>query len=122
MKIIKGLKNMKTISRRELFDDLWGEYVDMVGLIHIPYDSNDWDDNNLDETIATRLQALEKQIEGFHKEDYPCKTAGIFQKTSQGYERGNSYHYWKKGDYCLTYLGIYVVVTGHVIMLYMKAK
>lgn len=117
MKQITGLKNMKSISRGALLDDLDGKHVDMVGLIHIPYNENDWEDNNLDETMANRLRTLEGQIEEFRKKHYEYKTAGLFEKTSQGYKRGNSCHYWKKGDYCLTYLGVYVVVTGHVIML-----
>ena len=117
MKQINGLKNMKAISRGALIEALQGKPVAMVGLIHIPYDENDWDDNNLDETIATRLQTLENQIEDFRKQPHEYKHAGLFKKTSQGYRRGDSYHYWAKGDYCLTYLGVYVIVTGHVIML-----
>ena len=89
----------------------------MVGLIHIPYDENDWDDNNLDETVAIRLRTLEVQIEEFREKNYEFKQAGLFRKTSQGYKRGDSCHWWQKGDYCLTYLELYVIVSGHVIML-----
>lgn len=117
MKTIEGLKNMKSISRGALIEALQGKYVAMVGLIHIPYDENDWDDNNLDKTIAARLRILENQIEEFRKQHHEYKSAGLFRKTSQGYKRGNSVHYWTRGDYCLTYLGVYVVVSGHVIML-----
>lgn len=117
MKQITGLKNMKSISRGALLEDLDGKHVAMVGLIHIPYAENDWDDNNLDETVVIRLQMLENQIEEFREKHYEYKSAGLFRKTSQGYKRGNSVHYWTKGDYCLTYLGVYVVVAGHVIML-----
>lgn len=100
-----------------LIEALQGKPVAMVGLIHIPYDDNDFDDNNLDETVAIRLRTLEGQIEEFRQKKYQYKNAGLFRKTSQGYKRGDSYHYWAKGDYCLTYLGVYVVVSGHVIML-----
>ena len=117
MKTIEGLKNMKSISRGALIEALQGKYVAMVGLIHIPYDENDWDDNNLDETVAIRLRMLENQIEEFREKNYEFKHGGLFRKTSQGYKRGNSGHYWQKGDYCLAYLGVYVVVSGHVIML-----
>lgn len=117
MKQIPGLKNMESISRGALIKALQGKYVAMVGLIHIPYDENDWDDNNLDETIAARLRTLEGQIEEFRKQHHEYKYAGLFKKTSQGYIRGERSHYWQKGDYCLTYLGVYVVVSGHVIML-----
>lgn len=117
MKQITGLKNMKSISRGALLEDLQGKHVAMVGLIHIPYDENDWDDNNLDETVAARLRTLEGQIKEFRKEHHEYKNAGLFRKISQGYKRGDSAHYWQKGDYCLTYLGVYVVVSGHVIML-----
>lgn len=117
MKQINGLKNMKSISRGALIEALQGKPVAMVGLIHIPYDANDFDDNKLDETVAARLRTLEGQIEEFRKQSHEYKNAGLFRKTSQGYKRGDSYHYWEKGDYCLTYLGCYVVVTGHVIML-----
>jgi hypothetical protein len=117
MKTIEGLKNMKSISRGALIKALQGKYVALVGLIHIPYDENDWDDNNLDETVVARLQTLEGQIEEFRKEHHEYKNTGLFRKTSQGYKRGDSCHWWQKGDYCLVYLGVYVVVTGHVIML-----
>lgn len=92
-----------------------GKPVAMVGLIHIPY--NDNDNDSFDETVAIRLRTLEGQIEEVREKNYEYKNAGLFRKTSQGYRRGDSYHYWAKGDYCLTYLGIYVVVSGHVIML-----
>lgn len=117
MKQVTGLKSMKAISRGALIEALQGKPVAMVGLIHIPYDDNDFDDNNLDETVAIRLRTLEGQIEEFRKQHHEYKNAGLFRKTSQGYKRGDSYHYWAKGDYCLTYLGVYVVVSGHVIML-----
>ena len=117
MKQINGLKNMKSISRGALIEALQGKYVAMVGLIHSPYDENDWDDDNLDETAAIRLRILEGQIEEYREKNYKCKQAGLFRKTSQGYKRGDRCHYWAKGDYCLSYLGVYVVVTGHVIML-----
>ena len=117
MKKINGLKNMKAIARGALIEALQGKPVAMVGLIHIPYDENDWDDNNLDETIAARLRTLEVQIEEFRKQHHEYKYAGLFKKTSQGYKRGDRYHYWAKGDYCLIYLEVYVVVSGHVIML-----
>lgn len=117
MKQINGLKNMKAISRGALIEALQGKPVAMVGLIHIPYDENDWDDNNLDETVINRLRTLEGQIKEFRNQPHEYKNAGLFRKTSQGYKRGDSYHYWAKGDYCLTYLGMYVVVSGHVIML-----
>ena len=108
---------MKSISRGVLLEALQGKPVAMVGLIRIPYNENDWEDNNLDETVASRLRTLERQIEEFRKGHHEYKNAGLFRKTSQGYKRGDSAHYWEKGDYCLTYLGVYVVVTGHVIML-----
>lgn len=117
MKQINGLKNMKPISRGALIEALQGKYVALVGLIHIPYAQDDFDDNNLDETVAARLRTLEGQIKEFRKQHHEYKNAGLFKKTSQGYKRGNSYHYWQKGDYCLAYLGVYVVVSGHVIML-----
>lgn len=116
MKTIEGLKNMKSISRGALIEALQGKYVTLVGTIHIPYFTED-DDATRDEEVAIRLRTLEKQIEEFREKHYEYKCAGLFKKTSQGYKRGNSYHYWQKGDYCLTYLGYYVVVTGHVIIL-----
>ena len=119
MKQVTGLKNMKAISRGALIEALQGKYVALVGVIPIPYGENDWDDNDLDVAVAIRLRILENQIEEFREKNYEFKQAGLFRKTSQGYKRGNSYHYWAKGDYCLTYLGVYVVVTGHVIMLLM---
>ena len=117
MKQINGLHNMKSIPRNALIEALQGKYVAMVGFIHIPYDENDWDDNNLDETVAARLRTLEGQIQEFRKQHHEYKNAGLFRKTSQGYKRGDCSHYWAKGDYCLTYLEVYVVVSGHVIML-----
>lgn len=88
----------------------------MVGLIHLPYDDG-YSSSDFDEAVAIRLRTLENQIEDFREKNYEFKQAGLFRKTSQGYKRGDSYHYWAKGDYCLTYLEVYVVVTGHVIML-----
>lgn len=117
MKQVTGLKSMKVISRGALIEALHGKPVALVGLIHIPYDDNDFDDNNLDETVAIRLRTLEGQIEEFRKQHHEYKNAGLFRKTSQGYKRGDSYHYWAKGDYCFTYLGVYVIVSSHVIML-----
>lgn len=117
MKQVTGLKNMKSISRGALIEALQGKYVTLVGTCHIPYLTDDDDDATRDEEVAMRLRTLENQIEEFREKHYEYKYAGLFKKTSQGYKRGNSYHYWQKGDYCLTYLGVYVVVTGHVIML-----
>lgn len=119
MKKITGLRNMKSISRGALIEALQGKYVALVGLIHIPYDENDRDDNYLDETVAIRLRMLENQIEEFREKNYEYECVCLFKRTAQGYKRGHSYYAWQKGDYCLTYLGIYVVVTGHVIMMLM---
>ena len=118
MKQINGLKSMKAISRGALIEALQGKPVAMVGLIHIPYDDG-YSASDLDEALAIRLRTLEGQIEEAREKNYEYKNAGLFRKTSQGYKRGNSAHYWQKGDYCLTYLGVYVVVTGHVIMMLM---
>lgn len=116
MKTIKGLRSMKSISRGALIEALQGKYVAMVGTCHMPYFTGD-DEATRDEEVAMKLRILENQIEEFREKNYEFKAAGLFRKTSQGYKRGNSAHYWQKGDYCLTYLGYYVVVTGHVIML-----
>lgn len=116
MKKINGLKHMKAISRRALIEALQGKYVTLVGTCHIPYFTGD-DEATRDETVAIYLRILEGQIEEFREKNYEYKCARLFKKTAQGYKRGDIYHYWAKGDYCLTYLGYYVVVSGHVIML-----
>ena len=116
MKTIKGLKNMKSISRKALIDALQGKYVTLAGICHMSYFTGD-DEATLDEAVAIHLRIFEGQLEEFREKHHEYKCAGLFKKTSQGYKRGNSDHYWQKGDYCLTYLGYYVIVTGHVIML-----
>ena len=116
MKTIKGLKKLKSISRKALIDALQGKYVTLVGTCHIPYFTGD-DEATRDEKVAIQLRMLEGQIEKCREKNYKYKYAKLFEKTSQGYKRGNSHHSWQKGDYCLTYLGYYVVVTGHVMLL-----
>lgn len=84
MKQVTGLKNMKAISRGAFLEALQGKYVALVGLIHIPYDDNDFDDNNLDETVAIRLRTLEGQIEECRQKKYQYINAGLFRKPLRG--------------------------------------
>ena len=107
MKTIKGLKNMKSISRGALIEALQGKPVALVGVIHVP----EGEDN-----AQYTLRILDKQLEELEEKYCISIGARIFKGTSQGYKRGTSNHFWQKGDYCLNWLTYYIIVTNLIIM------
>ena len=106
------LANLKKLSRKEFCRQLDGKMVTQAAFIRT-FGSLD---------LETTLENLDNGLPETEKKNLLFSEGGLFVTKSNGFKRGNSGHYWSKGDCCLSYMSFYIVVTGvapyHVVMVY----
>ena len=106
------LINLKKLSRKQFCNELDGKMVHQAAVVPTlgSYD------------LRTTLENLDNGLPETEKKNLPFGQGGLFVTKSNGFKRGKSGHYWAKGDYCLSYMSFYIVVTGfvpyHTVMVY----
>lgn len=104
--------NLKKLSRKQFCNNLDGKMVHQAAIIPTmgSYD------------LRTTLENLDNGLPEVERKSLPFGEGGRFVTKSNGFKRGDSGHYWAKGDYCLSYMSFYIVVTGvalyHKVMVY----